>query len=46
VFGETVDFLQVGVFGNRRVFRQVGGRRPMGCLPGKQLPAAVFDGGE
>ncbi len=37
VFGETVDFFQVGVLGERR---------PLGCLPGQQLPAAVLDGGE
>ncbi len=28
------------------VIGRIGGRRPMGGLPGKQLPAALFDGGE
>ena len=33
VFGETVDLLQDGVFIGGRVFRRVGRRRPVGCLP-------------
>ena len=46
VFAETVEFLQDGVFAGGRVSGLLGRRRAVGCLPGKQLPAAVFDGGK
>ena len=50
-FAETGEFfVHVGVFVAGRVIQEpgggFGGERLLGCSPGKQFPAASFDGGE